>query len=138
MQQAMLRMAIFGHLQVHICGYPGIWPLDKPEWIQLEWDNEQDIAEIHLTFNDDVNEDLINLHHHRTVFEAIPEIVRSYRIQALIDQEWVTIAAEQDNHKRKKVHILGNKVMSKQIKIWIDSTNGGTRAEVTEIRVYGL
>ena len=110
----------------------------KPEWIQLEWDNEQDIAEIHLTFNDDVNEDLINLHHHRTVFEAIPEIVRSYRIQALIDQEWVTIAAEQDNHKRKRVHILGNKVMSKQIKIWIDSTNGGTRAEVTEIRVYGL
>ena len=97
----------------------------NPEWVQLNG-KSQKLAELHLTFNDDVNEDLVNLHH-RTVFEAIPEIVRSYRIQALIDQEWVTIAAEQDNHKRKRVHILGNKVMSKQIKLWIDSTNGGTR-----------
>ncbi|CAM4141014.1 FAD-dependent oxidoreductase [Paenibacillus alkaliterrae] len=111
---------------------------DEPEWIQLDWDSEKVIGAVHLTFNDDVNEDLINLHHHRTPFEAIPEVVRSYRIQALINEEWITIAAEQDNYKRKRVHIPDNKFMSRKIKLWIDGTNGGTRAEVAEIRVYAL
>ena len=89
---------------------PHLWVSEEmtagnPEWMQLEWKEEKRIAEIHLTFNDDVNEDLINLHHHRTDFEAIPEVVRSYRIEALIQEEWVEIAGEQDNHKRKRVHI---------------------------------
>lgn len=110
----------------------------KPEWIQLEWKEEKRIAEIHLTFNDDVNEDLINLHHHRTNFDAIPEVVRSYRIEALIQEEWVEIAGERDNHKRKRVHMLGREIASKQIRLWIDGTNGGPRAEVAEIRVYAL
>lgn len=110
----------------------------KPEWLQLEWDEEQSIAEIHITFNDDVNEDLINLHHHRTDFQAIPELVRAYRIQALVGDEWVTVTEERENHKRKKVHKLECKIASKTIRLWIDETNGGTRAEVAEMRVYAL
>jgi hypothetical protein len=110
----------------------------KPEWLQLEWAEEQSIAEIHVTFNDDVNEDLINLHHHRTAFEAIPELVRAYRIEALIGEEWITLAEEKHNHKRKKVHKLSRSTTSHTIRLWIDETNGGPRAEVAEIRVYAL
>ncbi|WP_283656363.1 MULTISPECIES: hypothetical protein [unclassified Paenibacillus] len=43
------------------------------------------VREIHCTFNDDVNEDLINLHHHRTPFEVMPELVRHYRIEVFTD-----------------------------------------------------
>lgn len=110
----------------------------KPEWLQLEWAEVQSIAEVHVTFNDDVNEDLINLHHHRTAFEAIPELVRAYRIEALIGEEWVTLAEEKHNHKRKKVHKLSRSITSHTIRLWIDETNGGPRAEVAEIRVYAL
>lgn len=110
----------------------------KPEWLQLEWAEVQSIAEIHVTFNDDVNEDLINLHHHRTAFEAIPELVRAYRIEALIGEEWVALAEEKHNHKRKKVHKLSRSISSHTIRLWIDETNGGPRAEVAEIRVYAL
>lgn len=122
---------------------PHMWasnPLsaNSQEWIQFVWDNEQEIGEIHLTFNDDVNEDLINLHHHRTPFAVIPEVVQSYRIQAYIAGEWVTIITEQDNHKRKKVHLLPEAIITNQIKLCIEATNGCPRAEVCEIRVYGL
>ncbi|WP_138752247.1 FAD-dependent oxidoreductase [Paenibacillus sinopodophylli] len=110
---------------------------NSEEWIQLAWDSEQEIDEIHLTFNNDVNEDLINLHHHRTPFAVIPEVVRSYCIQAYIAGEWVAIITEQDNHKRKKVHHLIESITTNQIKLCIESTNGCPRAEIFEIRVYG-
>ncbi|HTG68189.1 MAG TPA: FAD-dependent oxidoreductase [Candidatus Udaeobacter sp.] len=121
---------------------PHIWssrPLSESseEWIQLNWDNEQEIGEIHLTFNDDVNEDLINLHHHRTPFAAIPEVVQSYRIQAYMAEEWVTIVTEQNNYKRKKVHRLKEAIISDKIKLCVEATNGSPRAEISEIRVYG-
>ncbi|WP_141503024.1 FAD-dependent oxidoreductase [Paenibacillus luteus] len=122
---------------------PHLWVSEEmskgnPEWIQLTWKEEQKIAEIHLTFNDDVNEDLINLHHHRTVFETIPELVHTYRIEALIGDEWIVVAEQSDNHKRKRVHKLKEEMLSKQIRVWIEGTNGCLRAEVAEIRVYAL
>lgn len=122
---------------------PHLWvsgPLssNSEEWIQLIWDSEQEIGEIHLTFNDDVNEDLINLHHHRTPFAVIPEAVRSYRIQAYMGEEWVTIVTEQNNYKRKKVHRLRDAIISDKIKLCIETTNGSPNAEIAEIRVYGL
>ncbi|MGO4544064.1 FAD-dependent oxidoreductase [Paenibacillus sp. 2TAB23] len=111
---------------------------NSQEWIQLVWEKEQEIAEIHLTFNDDVNEDLINLHHHRTPFAVIPEVVQCYQLKAFAAGEWVTIISQQNNHKRKKVHKLEETVKTNQLMLCIEETNGGSRAEVYEIRVYGL
>jgi len=45
---------------------------NKEESLQFKWDQAVDICRFEITFNDDVNEDLINLHH-RTSFEIIPE-----------------------------------------------------------------
>ncbi|MOA38628.1 hypothetical protein D3C78_1603330 [compost metagenome] len=110
---------------------------NNPEWVRLDWDGEKRVKEIHVTFNDDVNEDLINLHHHRTPFEAIPEVARSYRIYALLNQEWVLLASEHHNYKRKRIHRLADEVTTKQLKVEIAAANGGLRAELIEIRVYG-
>lgn len=42
-------------------------PLKGEEaYFELSWDQLVTVGEVHLTWNDDVNEDLINLHHHRT------------------------------------------------------------------------
>ncbi|MFC4600203.1 hypothetical protein [Cohnella hongkongensis] len=76
-----------------------------------------------MIFNDDVNEDLINLHHHRTNFEVIPELVKDYSLQALIDGEWRTIHRESDNRRRKKTHPLSQPVAATALKPVLEATN---------------
>ncbi|SLJ88824.1 MULTISPECIES: FAD-dependent oxidoreductase [unclassified Paenibacillus] len=108
----------------------------REEWIEVKLPEPVDIREIHLTFNDDVNEDLINLHHHETPFLIIPELVKSYEVQAYINGEWERFAGDSHNLTRKKIHRLENPIQSKRIRVIIKETHGGDRAEVFEIRLY--
>ncbi|OBZ07781.1 FAD-dependent oxidoreductase [Bacillus sp. FJAT-26390] len=108
---------------------------NKPEWLSLEWDSSVCLSDIHITFNDDVNEDLINLHHHRTPFEVIPELVKDYRIEAFVDEQWKVLLRETDNKKRKRTHQLVPTLTNK-IRVVIEATNGCPYAEIIEIRAY--
>ncbi|MNI56886.1 hypothetical protein D3C73_1119150 [compost metagenome] len=108
----------------------------KPEWVELSWPAPISIHSVHLTFNDDVNEDLINLHHHRTPFLVIPELVKNYRIEAQVDGAWVVLDAETSNRKRKRIHPLDQPIETSRLRVVIESTNGGKYAELVEIRVY--
>jgi hypothetical protein len=107
-----------------------------PEWLELSWPQPRNIRSVHLTLNDDVNEDLINLHHHRTPFEAIPELAQSYLVQAYINGDWATVAEKRDNHKRKHVHTFDEPLAAERIRIVVEATNGCPRAEIVEMRVY--
>ncbi|MMZ59908.1 hypothetical protein D1872_219700 [compost metagenome] len=107
-------------------------------WIELSWDRPREIRELHLIFNDDVNEDLINLHHHRTPFEVIPELVKSYRIEVLADDgSWIPVLRETGNRRRKRVHTLARPLTAAAVRLVIKETHGSAYAEVIEIRVYG-
>ncbi|MBP3961605.1 hypothetical protein [Paenibacillus lignilyticus] len=46
--------------------------------MELSWLSSVEAGVIHVTFNDDVSEDLINLHHYETPFKVMPELVRDY------------------------------------------------------------
>ncbi|WP_127582538.1 FAD-dependent oxidoreductase [Paenibacillus koleovorans] len=122
-------------------GGPHLWisnPIgEREEWIELQWEQPIAAAEIHLTFNDDLNEDLINLHHHKTKFDSMPELVKDYRIETLDDcGEWVCVHRETENRKRKRVHRLNRAVATSRLRLVVESTNGSPYAEVVEIRVY--
>ncbi|MDR9746301.1 FAD-dependent oxidoreductase [Paenibacillus taichungensis] len=122
-------------------GGPQLWVSEpiangREEWVEVNLPEPVDIREIHLTFNDDVNEDLINLHHHETPFLIIPELVKSYELQAYIHGKWERFAGDSHNLTRKKIHRLENPIQSKRIRIIIKETHGGDRAEVYEIRLY--
>lgn len=104
-------------------------------WIALRWDQEVKFNEIHITFNDDVNEDLINLHHHRTEFDIIPELVRDYRLEVFEQDSWRILLEVKGNRQRKRKHILENNVQTKQLRLVVEQTNGTAYAEVVEIRV---
>jgi len=124
-------------------GGPQLWVSEpiangREEWVEVELSEPADIREIHLTFNDDVNEDLINLHHHETPFLIIPELVKAYEVQAYKNGEWVTVVGDSHNRTRKKIHHLENPMQSNRIRVVIKETNGGDRAEVIEIRIYDL
>ncbi|XID90267.1 FAD-dependent oxidoreductase [Paenibacillaceae bacterium WGS1546] len=121
---------------------PHVWMSEamKPgreEWVELAWQSAETVSEVHLIFNDDVNEDLINLHHHRTPFEVIPELVKDYRLEAYDDGEWKTLLRETDNRKRKRVHRLERTIQAERLRVVVESTNGSRHAQIVEIRVYG-
>ncbi|GGI45723.1 hypothetical protein GCM10008018_13580 [Paenibacillus marchantiophytorum] len=122
-------------------GGPHAWSstslqVSEPQWLEVSWTEAVHIQSVHLTFNDDVNEDLINLHHHRTDFEIIPELVKSYKLQAFTSGEWTTVAEGTDNHTRHHVHVLTAPVTTDRIRVLIEATNGSERAEILEIRCY--
>jgi hypothetical protein len=106
------------------------------EWISLSWKQEVAASEIRIIFNDDVNEDLINLHHHRTPFEVLPELVRDYRLEGLTEQGWRTLHRETGNRKRLRVHKLEQPEAITALRLVVESTNGSPYAQVVEIRVY--
>ncbi|KIL42367.1 pyridine nucleotide-disulfide oxidoreductase [Gordoniibacillus kamchatkensis] len=123
-------------------GEPHLWasePLASGQeaYLELSWaDGPVLIREVQLIFNDDVNEDLINLHHHRTPFDIIPELVRDYRIEAESGGVWHTLLRETDNRKRRRVHRLEQQVHASKLRIVVERTNGGDCAEIVQVRVY--
>ncbi|MFB9277103.1 FAD-dependent oxidoreductase [Cohnella cellulosilytica] len=123
-------------------GGPQMWvsePLEEggEAWLELSWPRSVDIGEVHATWNDDVNEDLINLHHHRTPFEVIPELVKHYRLEARVDGRWETVAEVRDNRRRTNRIRLAQPVTADALRIVVRETNGSPCAELAEIRVYG-
>ncbi|THF77094.1 FAD-dependent oxidoreductase [Cohnella fermenti] len=122
-------------------GGPHLWSSDRmipgrPEWLELAWEMPVAFRQVHLVFNDDVNVDLINLHHHITPLEAMPTLIKDYRVEARVDGNWTTIAENRDNHKRKHVHTLDAAVAADRLRVVADSSNGSDYAEIIEVRVY--
>ncbi|MBB3126628.1 hypothetical protein FHS19_001282 [Paenibacillus rhizosphaerae] len=122
-------------------GGPNLWASDTigpgdEAWLQLTWEKEVALQEVRLTWNDDVNEDLINLHHHRTPFQIIPELVKSYRIEARSQGEWSKIASVKDNRRRSNGIGLSECISADALRLVIEETNGASAAELVEIRVY--
>ncbi|KRF03805.1 pyridine nucleotide-disulfide oxidoreductase [Paenibacillus sp. Soil766] len=121
-------------------GSPHLWSSagdsGAEEWLEASWTETHSIGEVHITFNDDVNEDLINLHHHRTEFEIIPELVKDYTVQAWVGESWTTVVEETNNHTRHHVHVLDSSVRTNRLRVVVASTNGSARAEIVELRCY--
>lgn len=131
---------IDGYLRPY--GGPHMWSSDRmasgqPEWLELAWNEPVTIRQVHITFNDDVNDDLINLHHHITPYEILPTLVKEYRIEAYKGGKWTAVAWEHDNHKRKRVHTLHEAVRTDRLRVVVLNTNGSEYAEIIEVRVYG-
>jgi hypothetical protein len=125
-------------------GGPHLWvsaPMTagSAEWAELSWATAVEVASVQVIFNDDVNEDLVNLHHHRTAFEIIPELVKDYRLEARLTgaDEWTVLAQERANRKRFRTHTLPEPVQVDALRLVIEATNGSACAEVVEIRAYG-
>jgi hypothetical protein len=106
------------------------------EHVELTWTETVPVRKIELVFNDDVDEDLVNLHHHRTPFPVIPELVRDYRIEACVDGAWVVVHHERGNRIRRRVHDLGQVVEASALRIVVEATNGSRYAMIVAIRVF--
>ncbi|MDG0789900.1 FAD-dependent oxidoreductase [Cohnella ginsengisoli] len=131
--------AIDGYLRPY--GGPHLWSSERMtaarlEWLELTWSEPVPIRELHLVFNDDVNDDLINLHHHITPYETMPTLVKDYRVEAREGGAWATIAEGRGNYKRKNVLRLDAPIQTDRLRIVVEMTNGSEYAEIVEVRVY--
>jgi hypothetical protein len=120
---------------------PQLWSSEalregRPEHVELAWTAPQRIERVDLIFNDDVDEDLINLHHHRTAFEVIPELVRDYRVEAEVDGRWQELVAVEGNRRRHRVHTLETPVPLTGLRVVVESTNGSQWASIVAVRAF--
>jgi hypothetical protein len=116
---------------------PHMWVSDAlPATLELTWAEPVTIARVEVIADDDVNEDLINLHHHRTPFEVLPTLVRDYRVEVRRDGAWHTIAEVSENRRRRIVHALAEPVVADGVRILLESTNGAPSAHLVAVRAY--
>lgn len=122
-------------------GGPHMWvsePLAEhgEQWLELSWEQEVRLSEVRLVWNDDVNEYIINLHYIRLPFDKMPELAADYRLEAWTEGGWKTLHRETDNRRRSCKHSFES-VATRRLRVVVERTNGGPRAELAEIRVYG-
>ncbi len=121
-------------------GGPRLWSSedlawDPEPWIQLTWPTPVELSEIVVILDADVEEDLINLHHHRTPFESLPTLLNTYTLEAQSPTgDWHPIATVQSNHHRTLRHPVS--VTTTAVRLKAQATNGTPRAQVVAIRAY--
>jgi hypothetical protein len=149
-------------------GGPNLWvsaPLaeDPQPWLRLDWDAPQRIGSVDLVLDDDLGEDLINLHHHRTEAEVMPTLVRNARVEVLgsdgaaadgvpgggigadgrsaageaaADGPWHEIARLTDVRSRHHVLRLEAPVATRALRVVVEDTNGAAQARIVGLRAY--
>ncbi|HEY3561816.1 MAG TPA: pyridine nucleotide-disulfide oxidoreductase, partial [Kribbella sp.] len=101
------------------------------------WPEPVELSEIVVVLDDDVQEDLINLHHHRTPFECLPTLLADYSVELRNgDGPWQSIAQVTDNHHRTQRHHLKSPMPATHLRLTAHRTNGAPRAHVVALRAY--
>lgn len=125
---------------VRAYGLPNLWSTrfqNSSEWVQIDFASKQRIKQLHLTLDDDINEDLINLHHHYTEHRIMPELVKDFKIYYLHAGIWQEFLTVSDNRKRHHILELEEAIYTDAIKVEFFNTNGSEFISVYEIRAYG-
>ena len=125
-------------------GGPNLWSSedlawDPNPWLELTWPEPVELSEVVVILDADVQEDLINLHHHRTPFESLPTLLSDYTLESRngIDAPWHPIATVTANHHLTQRHHLHTPTQATHLRLTTHATNGAPRAHVVSIRAYG-
>src|SRR5699024_9996159 len=122
-------------------GGPQMWisqPVahDEQPWLRLDWEAPVSVAEVAVIFDDDLEEDLIKLHHHRTPFDVLPTLVRDYRIEAHRAGSWHTLAQFTANRPRPRRHRRPEPLQADGVRLLIEATHGAESARVVSLRPW--
>ncbi|OYN89561.1 FAD-dependent oxidoreductase [Parenemella sanctibonifatiensis] len=122
-------------------GGPQTWvsaPLtqDQQPWLELAWQGPQEIDEVVAIFDDDIEVDLINLHHHTNEELVMPTLVTSAVIEVADGDGWRTVAETETNRARKWTVRLDAPVTTDRLRLRCRATGGTDRARVVALRAY--
>ncbi|WP_420369538.1 FAD-dependent oxidoreductase [Curtobacterium sp. L1-20] len=119
-------------------GGPHLWssePGDGTAALTLEWAEPVPVHQVRIVWNDDVDADLVNLHHHRTPWDAVPTLARDYRVEACVDGSWRELATVTDNRHRHRVHDVVP-VRTSAVRVVVTATNGSPFVTASAVKVY--
>ncbi|MGP5125674.1 FAD-dependent oxidoreductase [Brachybacterium tyrofermentans] len=122
-------------------GGPNVWvsapTSDDPRpWVELSWPEPVQIGRVEIVFDDDVNEDLINLHHHRTEAEVMTTLVRDARVEVRSGGAWREVARVERNRQRRWSADLEDPRPVDALRLVIENVTGTEDARVTAVRAY--
>lgn len=118
-------------------GGPHMWSSEAGDGtavLTLDWAEPVDVREVRIVWNDDVDADLINLHHHRTPWDAVPTLARDYRIEACVDGAWRRLETVADNRHRHRVHDV-TPIRTASLRVSVTATNGSPFVTMSAIKV---
>ena len=117
---------------------PNLWlaaPGDPAPWLELRWNTAQPLRHVQVILNDNVNEDLNNLHQRRTPHRVMPELVTAYVLECERGGRWDVVATVTENRQRRLEHNLGGDYVE-AVRLSGMQTSSGLPASVVEVRAY--
>lgn len=106
------------------------------EWLELALPGPRRIASVRVVLNDDVDADLINLHHHRTPYLVVPTLVSDYRLEGHEPGgRWTVLGNVEANRHRHVVHDIAPVVVDR-LRLVATATNGAPYASISAIKAY--
>ncbi|MVA74442.1 FAD-dependent oxidoreductase [Auraticoccus sp. F435] len=107
---------------------------DPEPWLAVRWDAPVPVSSVELVLDDSLDIDLINLHHHRTEPEVMPDLLTDYRVEAEVDGRWEVLAQVTGNRRRHRTHPLEQPVTATAVRVVAGAGTGS--AHVVALRVY--
>jgi hypothetical protein len=99
-----------------------------PQWIELDLGKRTEFNTVHLTFDTDLSTGFPN--------KSLQDVcVKSYKLSAFSNGDWVELAESKNNFQRHRIHKF-KKVRANRLRLEISATNGAPSARVFEIRIY--
>ena len=122
-------------------GGPNMWvsgpvAVDPQPWIELTWQAPQQVRRVDVLFDDDLNEDLINLHHHRTEHEVMPTLVRNARLETSGADGPQVLARVEENRQRRWSVEFEEAVRLEELRLVVEDLHASARGRVIGVRVY--
>ena len=116
---------------------PNLWLSESgnaTETVLIDFDAIKNLNQLTLTFDSNLNffYDNVEVYHDHN---AMPELVKDYKVYAKQDDQYVLVKEIKDNHQRVN-HLTLDAVETDQIKLVLEATNGAPRFGVYEIRAY--
>ena len=113
--------------------------LNNP-WLCLSWDTPQPLSQVRITFDPDLNIEIMISQTKRRLDGMIkgmpPSLVKDFTVRLVKDGETVFKKAVTDNWQRLAVIDTGSEILADQVLVEIHSTYGDDCAKVFEVRLY--
>ena len=113
---------------------------DERAFLSLDFDKEKEISEVRVTFDPDLNIEIMISQTKRRLDGMIkgmpPSLVKDFSVKLLLNGETVYTKKITDNNARLCVIKTNAPVVADKVLIEIESTYGDKTAKIFEVRVY--
>lgn len=103
-----------------------------PQWIGLSWPSPRRVSRVELTFAGS----LLREFHATPPFFRDPQGARDYVVEGRIEGVWRELIVVRGNHHRHRRHVLPEVVVTNELRVVVQATNGDPSAAVYEVRCY--